>query len=115
MKIKLCYIPLVCLLVFVNINLFAQIKNAEDSFFLLKKKGLWKRFGESIYVSDITDYTPVKAVNPYETFKGKIIKTITIAPTGFYTIVIDTINGSKNNFGEDLQDFFHVNTRKKIK
>ena len=114
MKIKLCYIPLVCLLVFVNINLFAQIKNAEDSFFLLKKKGLWKRFGESIYVSDITDYTPVKAVNPYETFKGKIIKTITIAPTGFYTIVIDTINGSKNNFGEDLQDFFHVNTRKKV-
>ena len=97
-----------------NLNSFAQVKAVEDSFFLLKKKGWLKKLGESIYVFDITDYAPVKAVNPFEKFKGKIINSISVEPTGFYTIVRDTFNGRKNNFGEEIQDFFHIKTSRKV-
>lgn len=107
-------IPFAFLLLCVSSNLLAQVKQAEDSFFLLKKKGLLKRLGESIYVADITDYAPVKSVNPFEQYKGKKIATISIGKTGFYNIVRDTSNGDDKNVGEQFQDFFHINTKKKI-
>ena len=113
---KQFYLTIILFVIFANANLslLAQVKPAEDSFFLLKKKGWLKKLGQSIYVSDITDYAPVKAVNPFEKFKGKVINSITVEPTGFYTIVRDTVNGRENNFGEQIQDFFHVKTYRKV-
>lgn len=87
----------------------AQIKEPEDTFFLLKKKGLLKKLGKSIYVSS-EDFEPIKAADPFLETKGKIIRSISIAPTGFYTIVHDTVNGLKSNFGTDIIDYFHKNT-----
>ncbi len=103
----LFYFNLIMLLFCVNVC--AQEKPKEDSFFLLKKKGLLKKLGQSIYVSS-DDFEPIKADNPFQKFKGKIIRSITIAPTGFYTIVNDTVNGRKNHFGEKIKDLFHKNT-----
>ncbi len=111
---KILFTFLVICFLGVTNNLFAQVKAAEDSFFLLKKKGLLKRLGESIYVADITDYAPVKSVNPFEQHKGKIIVSIDIAKTGFYNIVRDTVNGDDKSVGQEFQDFFHINTRKKV-
>lgn len=102
-------------LLFCNGNyMLAQVKPPEDSFFLLKKKGLLKRLGESMYIADINDYAPVKSVNPFEQFKGKKIVSIDIGKTGFYNIVRDTTNGDDKNVGEQFQDFFHTNTKKKV-
>jgi hypothetical protein len=101
------YFLAILFLVQISIS-FAQVQN--DSFFLLKKKGLLKKLGKSIYINNEAETEPVKAVNPFEKFKGKYIRTITIGPTGFYTIVNDTVNGRKNNFGEAIQDAFHKNT-----
>lgn len=98
----------------ITINLCAQVKSAEDSFYLFKKKGLLKKLGQSIYVSDINDYAPVKSVNPFEQYKGKIIVSIDIGKTGFYNIVRDTVNGDDKSVGQEFQDFFHVNTRRKV-
>ena len=113
--VKKIHIPLLLLffLCMCN-NLCAQVKPAEDSFFLLKKKGLLKRLGESIYVADITDYAPVKSVNPFEQYKGKVIVSINIAKTGFYNVVRDTANGDDKSVGQQFQDFFHINTKKKV-
>jgi hypothetical protein len=90
--------------------IIAQETPKEDTFFLMKKKGLWKKLGQSMYVSSDEEIEPVKSENPYQKFKGKFIRSITVAKTGFYTIVHDTVDGNKNSFGEKIQDFFHKNT-----
>jgi hypothetical protein len=86
----------------------AQIKEPQDSFFLLKKKGLLQRLGRSIYVEDVPD-NPVKAIDPFLPFKGMTIRTIQIAPTGFNKIINDSIE-VKKNFAAKLADAFHKNT-----
>ena len=43
---------------------FAQIIQIEDTFFLLKKKGLLKKLGKSIYRETQPD-NPIKSVNPF--------------------------------------------------
>jgi hypothetical protein len=95
----------------------AQVKQHEDPFFLLQKKGLLKKLGESIYrdieiESDIVNV--VKNVDPFLKYDGKRIRFISIAPTGFYTIVHDTVDGKKGNFLENVGDFFHKNTLPRI-
>jgi hypothetical protein len=95
----------------------AQVKEPEDTFFLLKKKGLLKKLGESIYRDadpELTIVSPTKIVNPFLQYAGKRIRFITIAPTGFYTIVHDTVDGKKGNLLEDIADFFHKNTLPRI-
>ncbi len=96
---------------------YAQVKEPEDTFFLLKKKGLLKRLGESIYRDadpELTIVPPTKIVDPFLQYAGRRIRFISIAPTGFYTIVHDTVDGKKGNFLESIADFFHKNTLPRI-
>jgi hypothetical protein len=96
---------------------YAQVKEPEDTFFLLKKKGLLKRLGESIYKDadpELTIVSPTKIVDPFLQYAGKRIRFISIAPTGFYTVVHDTVDGKKGNALEDIADFFHKNTLPRI-
>jgi hypothetical protein len=108
------FILLLALVLVTNSKLCAQIKPNNDTFFLVQKKGWLRKLGESIYITADDGAEPIKSVNPFEKYKGKIIRNITIAPTGFYTIVHDTVNGRKHNFGEGVQDFFHKNTLEKV-
>ncbi len=104
---------LIFFFIFLCVDAHAQKNEKKDTFFLLKKKGLLKRLGQSIYRADEVEamiIAPVKIVNPFLAYEGKRIRFINIAPTGFYTIVHDTVNGKKNNFAENVADFFHKNT-----
>ena len=89
-------------------KLYAQIVTAEDTFFLLKKKGLLKKLGKSIYRETEPD-NPIKSVNPFLAFKGKTIRSITIAPTGFNKPPNDSVNRFKKSAAK-LADYFHRNT-----
>jgi hypothetical protein len=112
MKIFLKYL-LIPLFSFLCTYSYAQKDEKKDTFFLLKKKGLLKKLGESIYREDEVEsvvIAPVKIVDPFLEYEGKRIRFISVAPTGFYTIVHDTVNGKKNNFAENVADFFHKNT-----
>ncbi|MEJ7610043.1 MAG: hypothetical protein WKF88_02575 [Ferruginibacter sp.] len=84
------------------------MKEPLDTFFLLKKKGLLKKLGKSIYRESQPE-APVKVVSPFLAFKGKIIRSITIAPTGFNRIINDTL-GVKKTFASGIADYFHKNT-----
>jgi hypothetical protein len=99
------HIFLVFFIVFYSNLAISQVKEPTDTFFLLKKKGLLKKFGESIYRQTF-DEAPlgalIKIVNPFIQYQGKIIRNISIAPTGFYTIVHDTVNGNNGRFIEDV-------------
>ncbi len=82
-----------------------------DTFFLLKKKGLLKKLGKSIYRENIpTD--PVKTVNLFLQFKGKIIRSIFIAPTGFNKI--SDSGGAKKKLASRIGDYLHRNTRNDV-
>ena len=117
MKNKIIYIIFLFSSLFVSNIVIAQVKNQNDTFFLLKKKGFLKKLGESIYrdIEIETDVVKiVKNEDPFLKFDGKRIRFISIAPTGFYTIVHDTVNGKKGNFLENVGDFFHKNTLPRI-
>jgi len=86
----------------------AQVQEPVDTFFLLKKKGLLKKLGKSIY-REAPAENPVKAVDPFLQYKGMIIRTIQVAPTGFNKIVHDTL-GVKKTFASTWADRFHKNT-----
>jgi hypothetical protein len=112
MKIFVSYL-LMSFFTFLCVSVYAQKEQKKDTFFLLKKKGLLKRLGESIYREDEVEnvvIAPVKVAVPFLEYEGKRIRFISIAPTGFYTIVHDTVNGNKKNFLENVGDFFHKNT-----
>ncbi len=115
MKTFLPYIFFTGFLCSVQLYLFAQIKEKEDTFFLLKHKGLLKRLGENIYRQTTPDIVnPEKVVDPFWQYQGKRIRFISVAPTGFYTIVHDTVDGHKKNFLENMADIFHKNTLPKV-
>jgi hypothetical protein len=86
----------------------AQVQEPVDTFFLLKKKGLLKKLGKNIY-REAPAEDPVKAVDPFLQYKGMVIRTIQIAPTGFNKIVHDTL-GVRKTFASTLADKFHKNT-----
>lgn len=102
--------------IFIDFTLFrslsaevhGQAKPHSDTFFLLKKKGLLKKLGKSIYRESVHT-GPIKSVNPFLQFKGKIIRSITIAPTGFNKLS-DTL-GAKKKLSTRLGDYFHRKTR----
>lgn len=97
--------------VFFSQRMYGQTGTPSDTFFLLKKKGLLKKLGKSIYRENApTD--PVKSVNQFLQFKGKIIRSITIAPTGFNKIT-DTLGGKKKPASR-LGDYFHRNTKSDV-
>ena len=93
---------------FNSIIVYAQVAPVADTFFLLKKKGLLKKLGKSIYRETLPD-EPIKSVNPFLAFKGKTIRSITIAPTGFNKLHNDSIKGLKKAASK-LADYFHKNT-----
>lgn len=79
-----------------------------DTFFLAKKKGLLGRFGRSIS-THTPDRNPEKVENPFLPYKGKIIRSIEIAPLGFQYDLYDTTK-VKNDFIVKLARRFHKNT-----
>jgi hypothetical protein len=92
-----------------NTKVLAQEK---DTFFLAKKRGLLGKLGKSISASPPST-KPMKVVNPFLQYKGKIIRNIEFLPLGFDTNIYDTTL-VKNNFGVRVANTFHKNTRKKI-
>ena len=60
-----------------------------DSFFLARKKGLLGKLGKSISTNG--EYVePIKTVDPFKKFQGKIIRTVTVMPVGFNYNLNDT-------------------------
>ena len=86
----------------------AQKPADKVSFFEQKKRSLIKQIGKSLYKENEPE-NPVKSVNRFIAYKGKIIRSITIAPTGFNKNVIDSIVVNQSKFSK-LADFFHKNT-----
>ncbi len=88
--------------------LFAQDKPASDSFFLSGKTGILGRLARAISVSGSYS-VPVKTVNKYKAYHGKIIRTIVIDPVGFNYSLNDT-TPLKNNFPIRVANGLHKNT-----
>ena len=85
-----------------------QNSQKTDTFFLAKKKGLLGRFGKSISTTP-PDEAPVKVVNPFLKFRGKIIRSIETIRLGFEYDINDTTE-LKENFGVRVGRRFHKNT-----
>ncbi len=96
-----------CVLLFLSpIKTFAQ--EAEDSFFLAKKSGLLGRLGRSVSISG-TEIQPVKIVNPFKRFSGKIIRHIECVPLGFGEF--ENMDTAKLTLPEKIAHALHKNSR----
>jgi hypothetical protein len=85
-----------------------QVSPEKDSFFLSGKKGILGRLARSISISG--DYAePIKTVDPYKKYHGKIIRSITIAPVGFNYNLNDTVP-VKNSLPVKIANGLHKNT-----
>ena len=103
---------IVAFMLFIN-SLAAQIPNEPaDTFFLAKKKGWLGRFGQSIATTPPDD-APVKLVNPFLKYKGKIIRSIETIRLGFEYNMDDTTE-IKDNFGTRVGKTLHKNTKDKV-
>ncbi len=91
-----------------SIVCYGQKPAEKESFFEQKKRSLIEKIGKSLYKENLPD-NPIKSVNRFVAYKGKTIRSITIAPTGFNKIVNDSNVAAKNKFSK-LADFFHKNT-----
>lgn len=104
---------LIVLFFLFHFNLSAQIiAEAEDTFFLAKKKGLIGKLGKSISVTP-TGQEPVKTANPYIIHNGKIIRYIAILSLGFEKNIYDT-SILRNSLGVTVANAVHKNTTNKI-
>lgn len=83
-----------------------------DTFFLLKKKGLLGKLGQSIS-KDTADPEPVLKINPYLFHTGKIIRSIKIMGLGFERNINDT-NSYNNSFGVIVANAIHKNTSSRV-
>ena len=93
--------------------LFAQdTTQANDGFFLARKKGILGRIGRSISVTS-PDQAPQKLENPFLKFKGKIIRSIETVQLGFEYDFNDTTQ-IKNNLGIRVGKIFHKNTKENV-
>ena len=79
-----------------------------DSFFLTKKKGILGRLGRSMNVRG-EHIEPIKTVNPYKKYHGKIIRSITINSVGFNYNLNDTIP-IRHNLAVNIADGLHLNS-----
>jgi len=84
----------------------------KDSFFLSKKKGLLGKLGRSITTNAVPT-EPVKTVNLFKQYQGKIIRSVTVSAVGFNNELNDT-TPIKSNFIVKVTDALHANTRKKV-
>ncbi|MEO6404053.1 MAG: hypothetical protein ABIY51_07750 [Ferruginibacter sp.] len=85
----------------------AYAQEAEDSFFLSKKRGLLGRLGKSVSISG-KEIQPVKLVNRYKRFSGMIVRNIIIVPLGFGKT--DESDSSKLTFPEKVAHSLHRNS-----
>ncbi|MDB5202659.1 MAG: hypothetical protein JWQ27_2068 [Ferruginibacter sp.] len=98
-----------CLLVITgDFSAQAQDPSSQDSFFLAKKRGILGRIGRSIS-RDGQTIDPVKTVNPFISYKGKIIRSIEISPLGFNRNLNDTLE-VKNSFPIRVANALHKNS-----
>ena len=84
----------------------------KDSFFLSKKKGLLGKLGRSI-TTNAVPAEPVKTVNLFKQYQGKIIRTVTVSAVGFNNELNDN-TPIKSNFIVKVTDALHANSRKKV-
>ena len=111
-KSRYIFFLLLALIPFIN-PLAAQVHNEKaDTFFLAKKKGWLGRFGQSIATTPPDD-APVKLVNLFLKYKGKIIRSIETVRLGFEYNMDDTTE-VKDNFGVRVAKALHKNTNDKV-
>lgn len=84
----------------------------DDTFFLSKKKGWLGQLGKSLSTSGI-DIEPVKKVNPYLQYEGKIIRNIRVVRLGFEREMNDTAKYNIS-FGTIVANAFHVKSKERI-
>lgn len=102
----------VALLFFAVNDACAQNPDAQDTFFLAKKKGLLGRFGKSIS-RGVPAIEPEQVANPFFRFKGKIIRSIEVYRLDFEYDIYDTTR-KKTDFGTRLAKKFHRNSTEKL-
>jgi len=104
-KIRLC---IFCCVFFTGLA-HAQVEyEKNDTFFLMKQKGLLGKLGKSI--SKTPQGEPQKIVNPFLPFANKIIRSVEIFPLGFERNIDDT-NIVKETRLIKLANRFHRNTK----
>ena len=114
-SISFSFLPrliILCVFIVVSSTLAcAQPPGDNDTFFLAKKKGLIGKFGKSLTKSPVTE--PVKLINPFLRYQGKIIRSIEVSTLGFNENINDT-SISKTSYWINLANKFHRNTRSQI-
>lgn len=102
-------------LIFIFISFSASVIAQEegkntDTFFLAKKKGLLGKLGRSITRSSQSASTPVRSVDQYKIYNGKIIRFIEIVPVGFNQNLNDT-SEIRKNLAISIANRFHKRSR----
>ena len=85
-----------------------EVSSRSDSFFLARKKGILGRIGRSISRNG-EFIEPVKTVNAYKKYQGRIIRSITIKSVGFNYNLNDT-TPLKSNFIVKIANGLHRNS-----
>jgi hypothetical protein len=85
----------------------AQVKPANDTTSKKKKRLITKLMKSISRNGEPTE--PVKTVNPFLRYSGRIIRSITIVPLGFDRNLYDT-SIQRKNFPTDVANAFHLNS-----
>ena len=98
---------------FLSLVAHAQQQGSKsDTFFLVKKKGFLGKIGMSISKFG-DDPEPVKFINPFNIYKGKVIRSIKIRRLGFERDFRDT-NRINRSFGVIIANGFHKKTKERV-
>lgn len=84
-----------------------------DTFFLARKKGLIGKLGRSITRNNFPEESAAKVALPYERFKGRIIRTLSVVSLAFNRNVHDTTY-FRQNIGIRLANALHKNSRESL-
>ncbi len=85
-----------------------EVSPQSDSFFLARKKGLLGKLGKSISING-EYFEPIKTVDPYKKFHGKVIRSVTVMPVGFNYNLNDT-TPLRNTRVVKIANSLHLNT-----
>lgn len=112
-KTPVLYLLSICIAVCCCGDIRAQVSQpSQDTFFLARKRGILGRIGKSLVKSPEPE-PPVKIVDPFLKYSGRIIRSVEIYPLGFNQSIDDTTI-IKQNFAINLANRFHKNTRTSI-
>ena len=112
-KTPVLYLLAIATALLFSVTMQAQVSQpGEDTFFLARKKGLLGKLGKSLVKSPEPE-PPVKIVDPFRKYSGRIIRSVEIFPLGFNQSIEDT-TVIKQNFAINLANRFHKNTRTSI-